>query len=269
MARQSALPPELTATEHIQVTATDSVVRVLLNRPQRLNALTGQMFAELQATIDFVRRTPTIRVVVISGAGRGFCAGMDLSGELLSGNGIQSELVAKDALRQVLLDLESLPVAKIAQIAGPCAGGGLALALMCDLRYATATTRFTIPELDLGYPYSMNAIPQLVRAVGPTLAADMVYTCRQVPAHEAKSAGMITAVLETEAELAEQVDGVVALLAQRPRLLVWGTAKALRQSEQALLPTGGTDLPLMMLASFDDECQQANAQYQKRFRRGR
>jgi enoyl-CoA hydratase/carnithine racemase len=263
------LPADIAEADNLRVTREGTVVRVMLNRPERLNALTWQLFAELKATIAFIQATPEIRVLVISGAGRGFCAGMDLSGELLAAETLQAEMIAQDSLREVLLELESLPVAKIAEISGPCAGGGLALALMCDLRYATAGTKFSVPELDLGYPYSMNGIPQLVRAVGTTLAADMIYTCRQVPALEAHTAGLITEVLETDEELTARVDEVVASLATRPALLIWGTAKALRQSEQALLPSGGTDLPLMMLASFDAECQQANADYQKRFRRGR
>jgi enoyl-CoA hydratase/carnithine racemase len=220
------LPEAVASSQHIKVRREGTAVRVMLDRPEKLNALTLQMFDELRATIAFVRRTPEIRVLVISGAGRGFCAGMDLSGELLSDRSLQAEMVDKDALRQVLVDLEALPVAKVAMISGPCAGGGLALALMCDLRYATAASRFSVPELDLGYPYSMNGIPQLVRAVGPTLAADMIYTCRQVPAGEAKAASMLTALAETDEELEAQVDAVVAGLARRPALLVWGTAGA-------------------------------------------
>jgi enoyl-CoA hydratase len=193
------------------------VALVTLNRPHRLNALTSEMLAHLYDVFEDLGRDSTCRVIVVTGAGRGFCAGDDLRdyhppewvptdvGPLHS-NMYQQKYVAELVPR-----IRSLPQPVIAAVNGPAAGAGYALALGADLRVASASALFVDAFVKIGASGAEMGLSWLLqRIVGATRAAELVLTGRRVEADEAATIGL---VLETVPD-GEVVDAALALAEQ-------------------------------------------------------
>ena len=152
----------------------------------------------------------------MSGSGRGFSAGFDLddfAGALAEPPGTEF----CDRGRQAAEALASMRQITIAAIHGPCVGGGLVLAMACDLRLAADDARFGIPELELGIPLAWSGIPRLVRELGPAIAKELVLTCRPFDAQEARRLGILNAVVPAR-ELAAEAAALAASVARRPAL---------------------------------------------------
>jgi enoyl-CoA hydratase/carnithine racemase len=192
------------------------VGRIELSRPARLNALGLALLEELTLAARRLDRVPGLKVVLVSGSGRGFSAGFDLddfAGALSEPPG--SEFC--DLGRQAAEALAAMRQITIAAIHGPCVGGGLVLAMACDLRLAADDARFSIPEIELGIPLAWSGIPRLVREVGPAIAKELVLTSRPFDADEARRLGLLNAVVPAR-ELAAEADTLAASLARRPAL---------------------------------------------------
>ncbi len=193
------------------------VALVTLNRPDRLNALTSEMLAHLYAVLEGLGRDATCRVIVVTGAGRGFCAGDDLRdyhppewvptdvGPLHS-NMYQQKYVAELVPR-----MRALPQPVIAAVNGPAAGAGYALALGADLRVASTSAVFVDAFVKIGASGAEMGLSWLLqRIVGATRAAELVLTGRRVDADEAARIGL---VLDTVPD-GEVVDAALALAEQ-------------------------------------------------------
>lgn len=156
----------------------DGMVRVQLDRPTVLNALNAQAWQKLGAIVEEIGRRPDWRVVVISGHPRAFAAGSDIR-----------ELATRDALGtldacapRVLRALEALPQPTVAAIAGYALGGGLELALACDLRIAAAGARLGLPEINLGILPGNGGTQRLIRLIGEAFAKWLTFTGEQIDA---------------------------------------------------------------------------------------
>jgi enoyl-CoA hydratase/carnithine racemase len=196
----------------IKVETDDSGLgRLTLNRPDRLNAIGATMLQELAEAARWFDSHRELRVVIVSGAGRAFCAGADLQDSAMTstdpkpGNSWlyrrevgQYGLRASDAIEQ-------MHAVTIAQVHGYAVGGGVVLMAVCDLRIAADDAWFFIPEVDLGLPLAWGGIPKLVREIGPAMTKELVMTCRRFSPMEAKQMGFLNRVvplanLEREAE---------------------------------------------------------------------
>ncbi len=240
--------------------AVGGIGRMTLNRPEKLNALSTEVLEELiHAAQDFDRQAG-IKVVIISGAGRGFCAGADLASFASLERGELRE--AADAGRRMADAIENMRAITIAAIHGVCVGGGLVLAAACDLRIATSDTRFSIPEVDLGIPLAWGGIPRLVREIGPALTKELVLTCRSFDALEARQAGFINRVvaigdLQTSAtELAES-------LSSKAALTLYATKRHVNAITAQMVGTmhGWSDADGLCTAVSDPECAAARSAY--------
>jgi enoyl-CoA hydratase/carnithine racemase len=192
------------------------VARIELRRPARLNALSLALLEELVDAARRLDREPRVKVVVVCGRGRGFSAGFDLddlAGALAEPPGTEF----CDLGRQAAEALGTMRHVTIAAIHGPCVGGGLVLAMACDLRLAADDARFAIPELELGIPLAWSGIPRLVRELGPAVAKDLVLTCREFDAFEAQRLGLLSRVVPAQ-DLTAEADALAVLLARRPGL---------------------------------------------------
>src|SRR5581483_11726391 len=140
------------------------IARLTLNRPDRLNALSPQALVELVEAARVLADSEEVKVVVLGGAGRAFSAGFDL-------NSLDAEPSADrvDLGRRMAGALTGIPALTIAAVHGHCVGGGVVLAGACDIRIAAESTRFVIPEVELGIPLAWGGIPRLVRELGPAL----------------------------------------------------------------------------------------------------
>ena len=187
--------------EHILYAADAQVATVTLNRPERMNALNDAMVTELWAAIDEACADPDVRVIVLTGAGRAFCAGGDVGG---FGSQDPQHLVEKlprpfdmnrrpdYQTRHSLFPAAAKPV--IGMINGPTAGLGLVYALFCDIRFAAEDAVFTTAFARLGLTAEYGAAWILARVVGQPNALDLLLSARRVTAPEALAMGLVNRI---------------------------------------------------------------------------
>lgn len=177
---------------------------VTLDRPDRYNALSFALMRDLHKALDDLMGDPASRVVILTGSGKGFCAGADLkaaaSGEQKEwepGLGpIQDKYRMQQAYGQLILKLRQIPQPVIAAVNGPAAGGGFSLALACDLRICAPEAKFNCAFTRLGIGGAEMASSYfLPKLLGPALAAELMYTGRFVDADEALRTGIVSRVV--------------------------------------------------------------------------
>jgi enoyl-CoA hydratase/carnithine racemase len=185
----------------------DRVATVTLNRPERLNAWTGRMHTEYRALLARATADPAVRVIVVTGAGRGFCAGADaraLEGHVERGSydaGVGPDLAMPGygVRREFDADFAyhfGIPKPIIAAVNGPAAGVGFVLACYCDLRFAARGAKLTTSHGRLGLPAEYGLSWLLPRLIGATRAADLLLSSRVVPAEEAEQIGLVNRAVE-------------------------------------------------------------------------
>lgn len=185
----------------------DGIVVVTLNRPDSLNSMSRELVRDLHATCDRIATDSSCRVVVITGAGRGFCSGHDLADFDDLGESVQETLRVQELFSRLIQRVNSLPQAVIAAVNGPAAGGGLALALAADTRVCAESARFNAAFVRLGLSGCDVGVSYLLpRIVGPTLAFEMMLSGRLVDATEAKSAGLVLDVVPDGAVVDAAID---------------------------------------------------------------
>jgi enoyl-CoA hydratase/carnithine racemase len=178
------------------------VAVVTLNRPDRLNALSFALVDELHAALDDIHLDNSCRVVVLTGAGRGFCSGLDLtniegSSTSAGTTGPRAGMLSQEHIAALPLKLRRLQQPVIAAVNGPAYGGGFALALACDLRVAAPEARFCSQFIKLGLGGCDIGISYtLPRLVGGSRAFELLLTARTVDAGEAARIGLVAEVVE-------------------------------------------------------------------------
>jgi enoyl-CoA hydratase/carnithine racemase len=252
-------------TASVRLTIDGPVGRLDLARPDVLNALSVELLDEVVAVCRWLADRSAVRVVVLRGEGRAFSAGADLStlGRLSAEDGTARD--AAGAGDRAASAIEALPQVTIAAIHGRCVGGGVVLALACDLRFAAAGTRFSIPEVDLGIPLAWGGIPRLLREVGPAVARDLVLTCREFGAGDALRTGMISRVVADD-RLDAEVSEVAEALAAKARLPVRATLDAVAAATGVGAPHGWSDADTLLAAIADPESRAAGQRYLERLR---
>jgi len=198
----------MTSDELIVEDTAAGVRSIRLNRPDRLNALTPEMVSGLTEamTVDLDCRT-----IVISGSGRGFCAGVDIAGadERQRGRSNADSYAMQERFAGMILAIARSSAPVIAAVNGPAVGAGLAIALAADIRLAATTATFVIGAPNIGLSAGECGISYfLPRIVGLGRAADIMLTNRPVPADEAHDIGLVTALAEPD-DLAAAVDRTV------------------------------------------------------------
>jgi methylglutaconyl-CoA hydratase len=181
-------------TERIAAALADGVLTGTLNRPEKKNAIDSAMIDGLAALLERAELEAAVRVVVVRGAGKDFCAGMDLE-ELLQSADRSVEQNRAAALRfgEIFLQMRSLPKPVIAVVQGRALAGGCGLATACDLVLAAESAQFGYPEVQRGFVPAL-VMNMLRRAVGEKIAFDLAATGRLLAAREAERAGLVSRV---------------------------------------------------------------------------
>lgn len=194
------------------------VTTLTLNRPERMNALSADLLGELIEAAEQIGNSDA-RTVVLSGAGRAFCAGVDIDTftALIENPNLEARHEAFTLGGAMADAIEAIPQVTIAALHGFVVGGGLVLAAACDLRVASADTTFSIPEIDLGIPLGWGGIERLIREIGPARTKEYVMTGRRFTADEAERAGFLSAVVDPE-EVQGAAHSLAALIATKPRI---------------------------------------------------
>lgn len=184
----------------------DGILWLTLNRPARLNALDAPLIAELRALFQGLRQRRDIRVVVLAGAGRGFCAGLDLqaSPEDFDAQDVETLLDAQRDIAEIVIAMRRCPQPVIALVQGPASGGGFALALGADVRLATAEARFNASFIKLGLSACDIGVSYfLPRMVGASVAAELLLTGDMIDAPRAERLGLVSRIVAPQALAAE------------------------------------------------------------------
>jgi len=211
----------------------DNLALIRLNRPEKLNALTGAMLAELGERFESIKREGRVRAVILTGVGeRAFSAGMDIA-EMASIEAESGNEVAERGQRVCAL-VESCGVPVIAAVNGLAAGGGFELVLACHIRIASTNAEFSLPEVKLGVMSAYGGTQRLARALGTGRAFEMLLTGRKISADEALRSGLVTRVFP-HAQLLAEAEALAREISQLAPLAIRACLEAV---------TRGLDLPL-------------------------
>jgi 2-(1,2-epoxy-1,2-dihydrophenyl)acetyl-CoA isomerase len=200
-------------------TIEDGVATLTFNRPERMNALSTPIMEGLLNGLPRLAGNPSVKVVVLTGAGRAFCAGGDVK-SMAEGGEQRSAAEATARLRsrmEVSRILHELPKPTIAMVNGPAAGAGLAFALACDLRIAGVSARLVTAFVRVGFSGDFGGSYFLTRLVGTARARELYFTGRPVDADEALSLGLVNRVVPDE-ELRDATMELARSLAQGPAI---------------------------------------------------
>ena len=208
--------------------------RLVLDQPDRLNPIGSVALQELAEAAAWFDASPAV-VVIVSGAGRAFSAGFDLRELEQPAPGSVSTPELGAAMAEAIGAMRAVT---IAQVQGPCVGGGFVLALCCDLRVAAADAWFSLPEAELGIPLAWSGVPLLVRTLGAARATEAILTCRRIPAAEADRWGLLNRLVPGE-ELVAAVDELAATLLDRRDDVVTTTKRQVHDAAEALVPSTG------------------------------
>lgn len=202
-------------TASVLRTDADGVAELRLHRPEVRNALSTGTLAELRDLVHSVRDDPTVRAVLLTGAGEVFSAGADLR-EFGPNPPADASLARIRLVVDVLRDIGELDRPTLAAVNGPAVGAGWGLALACDLCFATESATFQLPEVAHGYRLPAPLVTRLAAVVGPVRAAELVYAGTTYRAADALAAGCVTRVLPTGTELRAAAWDLCRALAARP-----------------------------------------------------
>jgi enoyl-CoA hydratase len=218
------------------------VATVALNRPQRANAFNRALWDDVHAVFLAIDKMPAVRVVVLTGNGKHFCAGIDLDSfseieGIVSGESCRAR--AAEGVRQFVLDAQAVfnavehcskPV--IGAIAGACIGAGVDLATACDLRYSTRDARFCLKEIDMAIVADVGAIQRLPALIGDGRSREMIYTGREVLGEEAVAIGLVNKAFDSIEALQAGAQEVAHTLAAKSPLTLRGCKQSILYSRE-------------------------------------
>ena len=200
-----------TTSDTMLLDVSEHIATLTLNRPDKLNALNGEMMEELVPVIERLAEDKEVRCVVVTGAGRGFCAGGDVAG-MASGETLPNEnpVARLRRLEETSRLLHEMPKPTIAMVNGPAAGAGLSIALACDIRIAGESARFGTAFIRIGFSGDFGGTWMLQRLVGPAKARELYFTGDLIDAREAERIGLVNRVVPDD-----QLAGETRALAER------------------------------------------------------
>jgi 2-(1,2-epoxy-1,2-dihydrophenyl)acetyl-CoA isomerase len=211
------------ATDHLLVERRDAVLYLTMNRPEKLNALSEAMTEALVAELTAAASDPAVGAVVLTGAGRGFCAGGDI-GAMRSTNEaaeppptVEVRAARLRRMEEASLLLHEMPKVTIAAVNGPAAGAGMGLALACDLRIASDQARFGTAFAKVGFAGDFGGTYTLTQLVGPAKARELYLLAEIITAEEALRLGIVNWMVPA-AELRGETESIARRIANGPRI---------------------------------------------------
>ncbi len=233
--------------EHILVTEAEGIVTITLNRPDKLNAFIGHMRRDLAEALEHAGSDRSVRVVIITGAGRAFCAGGDVAfmAELMDRRDVDEFSRILGAGRRVITAIRQMTKPVIASINGPASGAGCNLAFACDLRIASNNATFSQSFAKVGLHPDWGGTYFLPRLVTPNKACEMFFLGESIDAAEAARLGIVNQVVAPE-----ELENVTLQLAQRLRA---APPIALAAAKHAVYMSQGAELEEML--RYETEAQ--------------
>jgi enoyl-CoA hydratase len=228
-------------SKHFKVEIGNKIAQVTFNRPEKANALHMDAWTEMRTIFETLSQADEVRVIILAGEGKHFCAGIDL--ELLMSIGSVQDIACPgkrgEKLRGIILTLQqtitaiekcSKPV--LAAIHNGCIGGGVDIATACDMRYCTEDAYFTVKEIDLGMVADLGTLQRLPKIISPGMAAEMAYTGRKVFGPEARNIGLVNHCYDSKQALMEGVMQIASTIASKSPISIRGTKDVLHYARE-------------------------------------
>ena len=231
----------------VSLSLEQGIAEIHLNRPDKFNAMTEAMWQEIRQAFEWADTTPEVRVVILSGAGKNFCAGIDLA--LLAG--IQQHIAhpdgarSREALRRLILDMQDClssvercrkPV--LAPTRGPCIGGAVDLVTCCDMRSAAPDAVFSVREIDVGMVADVGTLQRLPRLIPEGVARELAFTGRNFLADEAERIGLVNRVFTSQETLTATVRELALAIAAKSPLAIRGIKEVMNYSRDHSVADG-------------------------------
>ena len=221
--------------ECFDLTVTNRIAHIRLNRPEKANSMIPSFWTELPSVVNAVSREASARVLVISAEGKHFCAGMDISvftdGGLDGPEGANSHIGAEAfrhhcmALQDAFTCLEQARMPVLVAVQGAAVGGAMDLITACDCRYATRDAFFSVHETAIGMTADVGTYPRLVKLIPEGWARQMSYTAERISAEKACSIGLVNEVYDSADEMLDAVMGIAKQIAANSPLAVTGAKR--------------------------------------------
>ncbi len=244
----------------------DTIAVLTLDRPDRLNALDPVLIEELHAALDQVAADESLRALILTGAGRGFCSGLDLTDIGISGSGnaqgrgrVQRGMDLQQRIAAFVPALRSLRIPVIAAVNGAASGGGLALALASDVRVAARAARFNVAFVRIGLSGCDIGVSWLLpRWIGASRAFELLLTGRMVESDEAERIGLVSRVVDDDDLMAEAA-ATARLIAGNSPTGVWMTKEVMWSNLEIASMRAGIDLEnrTQIMTSFTEDTAEA------------
>lgn len=221
--------------ETLAVSLADGIVNAVLNRPDKSNAMNRQMWNDIRDVFRKIDHMPEARVVILSGAGKHFNAGIDLAmlSEITQTTG-DCHARERETLRSAILDLQDVitslencrkPV--IAAIHGACIGGGVDLTCAADIRYCSTDANFIVKEIELGFVADVGTLQRLPKLIGDSMARELAYTGKPFSGTEAKEIGFVNRCYSSRNKMMAGVADIARSIAAKSPLAIRGTKEML------------------------------------------
>ena len=223
------------------------IADIVLHQPEKANAMDKKAWSEFKEVFSDVDENEAVKVVVLSGEGKHFCSGIDLSllATVLDQGRDECPGKSSEALRKMIVDLQSAvnkivicqkPV--IAAVHGGCIGAGLDMAAACDMRYCTSDAFFTLKEVDMAMVADLGSLQRLPGIIAEGTVREMAYTGRNVSAQEALRIGLVNQVFENKSEMMEVVKKIAATISQKSPLAIRGIKNVLNLEREKVVSQG-------------------------------
>ena len=262
------------------VEITDKVGHIKMNRPEKANSMIAEFWNELPEIVHEMSASGAVRAVVLSGEGRHFCSGMDLSVFSASGSDVgpaasggkhtsrRGERFRSTAmkLQDSFTALERARMPILCAIQGACVGGGIDMVSAADRRYASESSYFCIAEINIGMTADVGTLQRMPRLVPEGIVRELAYTGRKWSAAEALAAGFVNKVYADHEQLISGVHEIAAEIASKSPMAVWGTKKSMQYSQEHSIADGLDHIATWNASMFDtdDMAEAFAAQMEKR-----
>lgn len=241
------------ANGRLLVTRDGMVARITFNKPEKMNAMSLDMWQGLSDSLASLAADDSIRVVILCGAGdRAFVSGADISefeSQRSSEEGVAAYNRISEAADRALYDF---PKPTIAEIKGYCVGGGMGLALGCDIRICAEDSKLGITAAKLGLGYGYDGVRKLMSVAGPEIAAQILYSARLFPAEVAQGMGLVSEVVP-RADLAQTVTDLATRIAQNAPKTVRTAKAAIRAIQEPDGAITRADVDALVKDCFDSQ----------------
>lgn len=245
--------------QFFQLSIDQYIARLAFNRPEKANALPLAAWEEMQQIFEELDERDDVRVIILSGNGKHFCAGIDLSllMDVQQFQQIDCEGRKREALRKFITKLQKTvnaleacrkPV--LAAVNGACVGGGLDILAACDLRYCSESAYFSLKEIDLGMVADLGSLQRLPHLIGLGKTAELAFTGRNLSGREAEGIGLVNRCFSDPEALAAEVDQIARTIAEKSPLSIRGIKEMILYARDHSVPEALNQVSIWNAAMF-------------------